>query len=288
MWYWLGKFESLLFYIPFLMYASLRRIPYSTRCRSCGRWLWRWEDCWNSLCERCAQEEVTTNEEGFYDKVYSRVALDAHSSVHEHLYRAVEESMGFGKILEVGCGRGYMLSRLQSPQRELYGIDISGAAAKIAKAHTTEASTFAADVRKLPFKSNCFDYLICLEVLEHIEGDEAIKECLRVLKPGGKALFSVPNMKGVGGRIAGHVRFFTFASSLEYVRQAGFEITSARKMGLYIPILTYSLSMLSLATNKNIPLNHPVGISVPEFLAIAFFIECRKPLFDTQLGLNSG
>jgi SAM-dependent methyltransferase len=114
-------------------------------------------------------------------------------------------------------------------------------------------------------------------VLEHIAGDEAIKECFRVLKPGGKALFSVPNAKGIGGRMEGHVRFFTFASSLEYVRQAGFEIISARKMGLHVPILTYSLSMLSLATNKNIPLNHPLDISVPEFLATQFFIECRKP-----------
>jgi 2-polyprenyl-3-methyl-5-hydroxy-6-metoxy-1,4-benzoquinol methylase len=209
--------------------------------------------------------------------MYSGVVASNVSSVHEHLNIAVEKGVGVGKILEVGCGSGWLLSRLQSPQRELYGMDISGSAARIAKVHATEASTCAANATTLPFKSNSFDWLICLEVLEHIEGDEVIKECLRVLKPGGKALFSVPNAKGVGGRIAGHVRFFTFASSLEYVRQAGFEITSARKMGLYVPILTYACEMLSLATNKNIPLNHPLGISVPESLAITFFIECRKP-----------
>jgi len=286
MWYWLGKFESLLFYIPFLTYASLRRIPYSTRCRSCGKWLWRWENCRFGLCEKCAEEIGKSKSEGFYEDMYSGVIASDVSSLHEHLYRAVEKKVGFGKLLEVGCGSGYLLSRVQTPERDLYGMDISNAAAKTAKVHATEASICAADARMLPFKSDSFDWLICLEVLEHIEGDEAIKECLRVLKPGGKALFSVPNVKGVGGRIAGHVRYFSFTSSLEYFRQAGFQITSARKMGLYIPIFTYACEMLSLATNKNIPLNHPLGISVPESLAITFFVECRKPSIDSQPGLN--
>ena len=100
MWYWLGKFESLLFYLPFLIYASLRHIPYSLRCRSCRRWLWRWENCWNGVCERCAQEKVMSNAKEFYDKVYSRWAPDAHSSVHMHLYRAVEKRVGFGKVVD--------------------------------------------------------------------------------------------------------------------------------------------------------------------------------------------
>lgn len=278
MWYWVTRFESLLFYFPFLIYASLRDIPYSTRCRNCGRWLWCWEHCRYGLCEKCAEEETKSKTRGFYEDIYSGVVANNVSSMCEHLYGAVAKKVGFGKVLEVGCGNGYLLSRLQSSYRELYGMDISGAAAKIATVHATEASTCAADARRLPFKSDCFDYLVCLEVLEHIEGDEAVNECLRVLKPGGKALFTVPNCKGPGdGKAVGHIRSFTFASSLEYVRQAGFEITLARKMGLYIPILTYALKMLSLAINKNIPLNHPLGISVPEPLAIAFFIECRKP-----------
>lgn len=277
MWYWLTRFESLLFYFPFLLYAFLRRIPYSTRCRNCGRLLFQWELCRFGLCEKCAGEETKSKSQRFYEDVYSGVVAGNVSSLCEHLYRAVEKRVGFGKILEVGCGSGWLLSRLQSPYRELYGMDISGAAAKIAKVYATEASVCLANGRNLPFKSDSFDWLTCIEVLEHIEGDEAITECFRVLKPGGKALFSVPNRKGPGGRITGHVRFFTFASSLKYVQQAGFEVISARKMGLYIPILTYAFKVLSLATNKNIPLNHPLGISVPEPLAITFFIECRKP-----------
>ena len=49
------------------------------------------------------------------------------------------------------------------------------------------------DIRKLDCADESFDYLICNHVLEHVDRDrEAMRECFRVLKPGGEALFSVP------------------------------------------------------------------------------------------------
>ena len=229
------------------------------------------------LCERCVREESTSNSKQLYEDAYSRRVVTNVTCLLEHLHRETVKRVGSGKVLDVGCGPGFLLARLSSPHREVYGIEISSAV-KLAKIYATEASVCAADARKLPFKSNNFDWLLCIEVLEHIEGDEAIKECLRVLKPGGKALFSVPNKNGPGdGRTPGHVRSFTFASFVKYVQQVGFELTSARKMGLHIPILTYALRTLSLAANRNIPLAYPLDISVPELLAENFFIECRKP-----------
>jgi len=277
MWHWLGRFESLLFYLPFLIYASLRHFPYSVRCRNCGRWLFYWEHCRIGVCQKCAREVARRNLQQLPENAYSgRVATNV-TCLCEHLHGAIVKRLGFGGVLDVGCGKGYLLSRLQSPHRELYGIDISPAVIKWAKVSAPETSLCVADVKNLPFKSDSFDWLICTEVLEHIEGDEAIQECFRVLKSGGRALFTVPNKSGPQEvKTVEHVRSFTFASFAEYVQQAGFEIVSARKMGLYIPILTYTLRVLSGVINKNIPLAHPLGISVPEFLAANFFIECRK------------
>ncbi len=49
------------------------------------------------------------------------------------------------------------------------------------------------DIRKLDLADKSFDYMICNHVLEHVDRDhDAMDECFRVLKPGGKALFSVP------------------------------------------------------------------------------------------------
>lgn len=193
------------------------------------------------------------------------------------MYAALK-GVGFGKVLDVGCGTGFMLSGLQSPHRQLYGIDISATAIKIARDSVAGASFCVADVRDVPFGSDTFDWLICIDTLEHIEGNETVEECFRVLKPGGKALFSAPNKNGPGdGHTPGHVHSFSFASFAQYIEQAGFEITSARKMMLCIPILTYSSKVLSLALNRNLPLAHGLDISVPEFLAAIFFIEARKP-----------
>jgi predicted SAM-dependent methyltransferase len=50
-----------------------------------------------------------------------------------------------------------------------------------------------ADICDLPFKTNYFDTLICNHVLEHIKDDsKAMRELLRVLKPGGIAILQIP------------------------------------------------------------------------------------------------
>lgn len=53
-----------------------------------------------------------------------------------------------------------------------------------------------------PFESNVFDYIFCQHMIEHISyqhGQFMLKECLRVLKPGGKVRISTPNLAMVCG-----------------------------------------------------------------------------------------
>jgi ubiquinone/menaquinone biosynthesis C-methylase UbiE len=50
------------------------------------------------------------------------------------------------------------------------------------------------NAQSLPFATASFDKVICSEVLEHLQDpDIALKEIARVLKPGGRALISIPN-----------------------------------------------------------------------------------------------
>jgi SAM-dependent methyltransferase len=49
------------------------------------------------------------------------------------------------------------------------------------------------DITDIQFADGHFDYLICHHILEHVPEDaKGMRECFRVLKPGGTALFSVP------------------------------------------------------------------------------------------------
>lgn len=50
-----------------------------------------------------------------------------------------------------------------------------------------------ADICNLPFKNNCFDFILCNHVLEHIPDDtRAMQELFRILKPGGTAILQIP------------------------------------------------------------------------------------------------
>jgi ubiquinone/menaquinone biosynthesis C-methylase UbiE len=56
--------------------------------------------------------------------------------------------------------------------------------------------------QSLPYGNNSFDYLICLEGIEHTENpSNAIREFQRVLKKGGKVFISMPNFLNIGRRI---------------------------------------------------------------------------------------
>ena len=79
----------------------------------------------------------------------------------------------------------YALSRRlkRMPGIEFVGVDLEG----------RPNVSHKVDITDIPFEENSFEAIICIHVLEHIEDDrKAIKELVRVLKPGGWALISVP------------------------------------------------------------------------------------------------
>ncbi len=78
----------------------------------------------------------------------------------------------------------------------------------------------AADITALPFADNSFDQVICSEVLEHIPDEAAAAaELLRILKPGGNLIVSVPRFfpekicwmlsESYASEKGGHIRIYT-------------------------------------------------------------------------------
>lgn len=105
-----------------------------------------------------------------------------------------------GNILEIGTGLSSLLEDLPSFNR--YGLDIStntiSAVKNIFDNKGILANFIVADAEKIPFDSDFFDVIVSSHTLEHIKNDnEVLKECARILKPGGEIIFFVP------GRIDG-------------------------------------------------------------------------------------
>lgn len=105
------------------------------------------------------------------------------------------------RILDVGCGTGTAevnLSRLRLSQLDLVGIDLSTSRVSDALTATRYMNATvgfaAADACHIPFAAATFDATFCVAVLQHIgEVPQALAECARVTKPGGRFLAVEPD-----------------------------------------------------------------------------------------------
>jgi 2-polyprenyl-3-methyl-5-hydroxy-6-metoxy-1,4-benzoquinol methylase len=102
------------------------------------------------------------------------------------------------RVLDIGCGKGFMLDRLASSYETVgYGVDVSRESLRAARSESLHALHVAAsDGSCLPFPNSCFDLVICFDVLEHVPDPEAvIVEMLRVLKSEGRVIFYAVSSK---------------------------------------------------------------------------------------------
>jgi 2-polyprenyl-3-methyl-5-hydroxy-6-metoxy-1,4-benzoquinol methylase len=95
------------------------------------------------------------------------------------------------RLLDIGCGWEAKLLRAVEPYiTSGTGVDFKAPLLKTAKLETLSLTL----QDKLPFEDASFDFITMLAVMEHLENDEAIlKECARLLRPGGGLLITVPS-----------------------------------------------------------------------------------------------
>lgn len=133
--------------------------------------------------------------------------------IHQRLLQAYYEAQPYvkGKVLEPGCGEGRGIAVL-SPQAEEYiALD------KIESVIDALKPQFpAVDFRTAVFppftdlEDNYFDTVISFQVIEHIKNDRLfLEEIHRVLKPGGRAVITTPNIKMSLSRNPWHEREYT-------------------------------------------------------------------------------
>lgn len=95
------------------------------------------------------------------------------------------------RILDVGSGAGATLREL-SRYGSAVGIDISRRAVDYCQRRGCRKIVLVGE-EELPFPDNCFDLVVALDVIEHLEDDgKALAEYGRILKPGGSLLLTVP------------------------------------------------------------------------------------------------
>ncbi len=100
------------------------------------------------------------------------------------------------RILDVGTGTAYLVDKLQCafPNAKIYAVDIAFGMVKIssAKKRINGTNFMQADAEFLPYKNEMFDILISNSAYQWMENySRGIDELHRVIKPGGRFLFSM-------------------------------------------------------------------------------------------------
>ena len=157
-------------------------------CANCGR-----EYPMLNGVLRFVDEQNYAGSFGFQWKLYSRTQMDdaASQRSEQAFYRRTgfrPEDLAGKLVLDVGCGMGRFAEIATRWGAHVVGIDLSLACEVAAKNLADRPATiFQADVFKLPFAPQSFDYIYSIGVLHHTpDCEQAFKGLPRLLKPGGR------------------------------------------------------------------------------------------------------
>lgn len=105
---------------------------------------------------------------------------------NENFRQLLEKAGGTNKrILDLGVGTGNVLRQLNK-KNEIFGVDFTYSMLKMAKKHCPHAHLVRADVNALPFKSNSFDLVTAVGLLEYIHDSlPLLTDVCRILKENG-------------------------------------------------------------------------------------------------------
>jgi SAM-dependent methyltransferase len=153
---------------------------------------------------------------------------------HEVAYQFAVPFVAGRSVLEVGCGEGYGTALLASAADRILGVDYDAPTVAHARATYPRASFVRANLAALPVASRAVDVVATLQVVEHVwNHPEFVRECLRVLRPGGQLLVTTPNRltfsPGLDAPVNPfHTHEFTATELVDLLTRCGFEIDSVR------------------------------------------------------------
>jgi len=144
-------------------------------------------------------------EREFHDrKMKGEVTIAPHYKLHvtqhsiNYLISALSNIKG-RRVLELGCGSGWLTYELSKRDGIVYAIDISDECLKETEQYLTNNNVSLKNINlsnqsasMLEYNNNYFDFVVCNALLHHTEIDKTIAEMHRVLNPGGQIIILEP------------------------------------------------------------------------------------------------
>jgi SAM-dependent methyltransferase len=150
-----------------------------------------------------------------------------------------------GKVLDLGCGDGDYAKRLKDLGFDVIAGDIDAARFR----YNNEIEFKHCDITKeMPFPANHFDYVLLMEVVEHLRNPYVVmSEIKRIIKSNGSLILSTPNILNLKSRFR-----FLFEGAYEYFREAPLDQVKNPKEVIFnlhlVPYRYHELEYLLSAT----------------------------------------
>ncbi|MGW4242174.1 class I SAM-dependent methyltransferase [Nocardia sp. NPDC004722] len=149
---------------------------------------------------------------------------------HEIAYVRLLEQCAGKVVLEAGSGEGYGANMIAEVAAQVTGLDYDDSAVAHVRAKYPRVKMVQGNLADLPLEDASVDIVVNFQVIEHLwDQAQFLRECLRVLRPGGKLLISTPNRITFSpGRDTPlnpfHTRELNAAEMTELLVEAGFAV----------------------------------------------------------------
>ncbi|HSA38118.1 MAG TPA: class I SAM-dependent methyltransferase [Methanoregula sp.] len=167
-----------------------------------------------------------------------------------NLRKIIKKNIAGHMILDAGCGTGHLTIELLKEGYEVTAIDSSPELIHLlretVKSENLRLPSFIMDIcNPHDLTVEKFDTIVCLDVIEHIEGDESVLNIFRdLLKNEGTLILSVPAIKNFFGerdKNVGHYRRYDKNEITNKVHKAGFDISDIHFWN-FIGVIPYFVS----------------------------------------------
>ena len=188
--------------------------------------------------------------------------------IHNRELKRYASSYLTGRLIDIGCGTKVYRNLLAPYVDEHVGLDHEETF------HDKSNIDIFGSAYKIPVADESFDSALCTAVLEHLEEPEqALRECHRILKPGGVAIYSVPFIWHLHEEPRDFYRYSKYG--LEYLfRKVGFEILNIRPLsGFWVTfgqLFVYNLYRLNRGPLRWFRIIDAVGLLIQ---ALAYVLD---------------